>query len=175
MSDWVLSFLWSWLCQTSLEFSCLWDPVILRSWVCLSDWESSCLWDPEILVWPSSWDPGHIRMPGSGASSGCCRTWFGVFAQDRLEGTCATCLAEFLCAASLWSQLLLVLGKMLCPPHLWSSDPGRVRAPGSGASSRCCGTGCGVCSGHQPGLSLFLIREIVEQLWNLKFLFGFTI
>ena len=33
-----------------------WDPLIFWSWVCQSSWESSCLWDPEILVWPSSWD-----------------------------------------------------------------------------------------------------------------------
>ena len=33
------------------------------------------------------------------------------------EGTCATGWAEFLGAESHWSQVILVLGQMLCPPH----------------------------------------------------------
>jgi hypothetical protein len=38
------------------------------------------------------------------------------------------------------------------PVILGSCGPGCVRAPGNGASSGCCGTGCGpnVCPGHQP-------------------------
>ena len=63
-----------------------WDPGILRFWVCQSSWESSCLWDPEILVWPNSWDPEMlwfcdpepVRTYGSGASFGCCGTGWGV-------------------------------------------------------------------------------------------------
>ena len=59
-------------------------------------------------------------------------------------------LCHWLCkvSGSLWSQLLLVLGQMLCPPYIRSYDPGSVRAPTSGASSGCCGTGFEVCSGH---------------------------
>jgi hypothetical protein len=51
---------------------------------------------------------------------------------------------------SSWSQLFLVLGQMLCPPQLWSYDLGCVRAPGSGTSSGCCGTGYGVCAQGLP-------------------------
>jgi hypothetical protein len=48
------------------------DPVILRSWVCQSSWESSCLWEPDTLVWSCSCNPvillscghGHVRTPG---------------------------------------------------------------------------------------------------------------
>jgi hypothetical protein len=40
-----------------------------------------------------------------------------------------------------WSQFLLVLGQMLCPPHLWSCDPGSVRTTETGSSCGCCGTG----------------------------------
>jgi hypothetical protein len=35
---------------------------------------------------------------------------------------------------------------MLYPPHLRSYDHGCVRAPESGISSGCCGTGLGVCA-----------------------------
>jgi hypothetical protein len=65
ISDWSLSFLWSWMCQNSSEFSCLpwsWDPGILRSSVCQNSRKSSCPWDPEMLVWPSSWDPGILGV-----------------------------------------------------------------------------------------------------------------
>ena len=92
---WDLVIMRSWVCQSSWESICLWDPeilvwpsswdpvtlvvsellrvqlslwfcdlVILRSWVCQSSWESSCLWDPEILVWPKSWDPGILGSCG---------------------------------------------------------------------------------------------------------------
>jgi hypothetical protein len=67
-----------------------WDPGILKSWVCQSSWESSCLWDPEILVCPSSWDPGCVRTPGSGASSGCCRTGCRVSTQGLLRSPAQT-------------------------------------------------------------------------------------
>lgn len=32
-----------------------------------------------------SWDPGSVRAPGSGASSGCCGTGYEVWAQGLLR------------------------------------------------------------------------------------------
>jgi hypothetical protein len=90
ISDWSRSFLRTWVCQNSLESSCLCDPVMLRTWVCQSSWESSCIWDPKILVWPGPWDPGFVRAPGSGASSGCCGTGCRVQAQCLLRAPAQT-------------------------------------------------------------------------------------
>jgi hypothetical protein len=121
-SDWSLSFLWSWLCQNSSEFSCLcdsvihwfWNPVILRSWVCQSSWKSSCLWDSEILVWPSSRDPGilgvlkHLVVELLASLVGLAVELASkVYSrqQTRLEGTCATGQVEFLCS---WVPLVPV-------------------------------------------------------------------
>jgi hypothetical protein len=36
--------------------------------------------------------------------------------------------------------------QMLYPLHLWSSDPGHIRVPGSGVASGCCGAGWTVCA-----------------------------
>jgi hypothetical protein len=67
MSEWSLSFLWSWLCQNSSEFSSPRDPVIPGS--CdpeiLSVLERLgviSLFDPKILLWQSSWDPVVLGM-----------------------------------------------------------------------------------------------------------------
>jgi hypothetical protein len=95
ISDWSLSFLWSWLYQNSSEFSCLCDPVILGSW------------DPEILgvsellgvqLPLGPWDPGilcscysgYFRAPGIGASSGCCGTGCRVHAHGLLRALAQT-------------------------------------------------------------------------------------
>jgi hypothetical protein len=64
-----------------------WDLVILRFWVCQCFWESSYVWDPEILVWPSSWDPVHVRVPGIWVSSGCCGTGCKVCVQGKQAQT----------------------------------------------------------------------------------------
>jgi hypothetical protein len=119
ISDWSLSFLESWFCQNSSEFSCLCDSVIL---------------------W--SWDPGNQDASGT------------------LRLLCAKLLAYW-DPVILWSwhlRIELLLGVVelasdLAPNvrsgHLWSFEPGCVRAPGSGVSSGCCRTGCRVWS---PGL-----------------------
>ena len=106
LSIWLdMSFLWSWLCQNSSEFSCLSDPVISRS----------C--DPKILgvsellsvelplgvvgldaelgtkefsghLW--FYDPGHVRVPGSVTSSGCSGTDWWVDVQALLRALAQT-------------------------------------------------------------------------------------
>ena len=106
ISDWSLSFLWSWLCQNSSEFSCLSDPVILGSYdpkildvsellgVKLS--LGPC--DPGVTNLLGSWDSGilgycgfgHVRAPGSGASSRCYGTGCTVCAQGLLRAPSQT-------------------------------------------------------------------------------------
>lgn len=126
ISVWSLSCLWSWLCQNSSESSCFCDPVILRSWVCLSSWESSCLWDPDILVRPSSWDLvilGILECLGMKLPLGVVGLTGEVCAQGLLRALAQTDLKELVplfwqsscMPGSHWSQLLPVLGQMLCP------------------------------------------------------------
>jgi hypothetical protein len=57
ISDWSLSFLWSWLCLNFIRIQ-------LSLWFC----DSGILW---------SWDAGYVRAPGSQAASGTLRSWFG--------------------------------------------------------------------------------------------------
>jgi hypothetical protein len=65
MSDWNLSFLWSWLCKNSWESSYLCDPVILESFdpeiPCVSELLGVKLplgpWDPGVTKVLGSWDP----------------------------------------------------------------------------------------------------------------------
>jgi hypothetical protein len=80
MSDWSLSFLWSWLCKNSPSPAVsvtlwFWDP---------GSWDPRCVWTPgsqaafgtlrswcdqaSRVLWSS--DPGCGRAPGSGAASG---------------------------------------------------------------------------------------------------------
>ena len=83
ISDWSLSFLWSWLCENSSESSCFCDPVILVSY------------DPEILSVSDclgfkmplgSWNPNVtkllitccVRAPGSQSFFGFCRAAWGA-------------------------------------------------------------------------------------------------
>jgi hypothetical protein len=96
MSDWSLSFLWSWLCQNASESSCLWDLVIL--WSCdpeilgvskflgvklpLGPWGSWCDQGP-VILW--LYDPGGVRPPEDGAASGCCGTGCRVCTQGLLQ------------------------------------------------------------------------------------------
>ena len=98
ISDWSLSFLWSWLCQNSSEFSCLYDPVILGSWdpgsvrapgsqAASGTLRSWCDQTPMIL-W--SCDPGFVRAPGSEASSRCYGTACGVRVQGPLSSLTQT-------------------------------------------------------------------------------------
>ena len=106
----------------------------------LGSWEPGCSRAPRsqdvsgtLRFWcdqaPGSGDPKHIRAPGSGASSVCCGIHFGVCTQGLLREPAQTdqkesmslvwrssCLPE-----SCWPQLLLVLGQMMCPPHLFYS------------------------------------------------------
>ena len=90
LSDWDLSFLWSSVCQSSSEFSCLCD---LGSCVtgCVRAPGSQpasgtlrfcCVQAPGIL---GSCGPGHVRAPGSGASSGFCGTGWGIHTQRLLR------------------------------------------------------------------------------------------
>jgi hypothetical protein len=97
-------------------------------------------------VWPSSWDPGILWF------------WLGMLvclgvalplsvvglAAEFAPKVCSGCETDWkepmpLVWQSSWvpgsggSQLLL----MLCPPHLWSSDPGCFGGPGSGDTSGC--------------------------------------
>jgi hypothetical protein len=100
-----------------------------------------------------SYDPGSGRAPGSRASSGCCGTGCRVHTQGllRVLAQSGRNLCHWLVGVPEWPgpALLLVLGQMLNPPHLWSYDPGSVSVPRSGTSSGCCETGCGV---HAQGL-----------------------
>jgi hypothetical protein len=152
--DWSLSFLWSWLCQNSTEFSCLCDSGIL----------GSC--DPEILgvsellkinlplrSWgPEIWDPGildpgivdvfeclGIELPlgvmGLAQSKVCSGHW-----PDWKEPM-PLVLQNSWVPGSWWFHLLPVLGQMLCPPRVWYYYSRNVKVPGSGSSSGCCGTG----------------------------------
>ena len=113
---------------------------LLRVQLSLGSWDPGCVSVPgskaasQILrFWcdqaPGSGDPKHIRAPGSGASSVCCGIHFGVCTQGLLREPAQTdqkesmslvwrssCLPE-----SCWPQLLLVLGQMMCPPHLFYS------------------------------------------------------
>jgi hypothetical protein len=95
ISDWSLSFLWSWLCQNSLEFSCLYDPVILWSW------DPGCVRAPgsqaasgslryRVTKLLGSSGPGHVRVPGGGVFSGCCGTGCGAHAQVLLRAPAQT-------------------------------------------------------------------------------------
>jgi hypothetical protein len=111
ISDWSLSFLWSWLCQNSSKSSCLCDLLILESYDPEILGVSQLLgvklplgpWDPGVSKLLGSWDPGHVRGPGSGASSGCCWDWLWSLhsrsaqgtSPDRPEGTC-TGMVHFL-------------------------------------------------------------------------------
>jgi hypothetical protein len=135
ISDRTLSFLWFWLCQNSLESSCLCDPVILG------------------VLWFG--DPGCVRVLGIQADSGNLRFWcdqaLGILGMlEHLEVEPPVDVVRlvrwgFCVPGFCWSQLFpVVLEQMLCPPHLWSYDPECVRVPASGASSVCCRTDCGV-------------------------------
>jgi hypothetical protein len=137
-------------CDPVILWSC--DPKVLG---CQSSWGSSCLWDPRSwrdqapgILW--SCGSRHVRAPGvelllhvlglakefgPKVCSGHC--------SDRKEPVPLVGWSSWV-PGSCWSQLLPVLVQMLWPPHLWSYDPGRVRVLGIGASSECCGTGCGV-------------------------------
>jgi hypothetical protein len=67
-----------------------------------------------------------------------------VASPDRLEGTHATALEEFLCA---WVPQILItpgVGDRSCV--LLTSDSGGVGVSGSGAASGSCGAGCRVCA-----------------------------
>jgi hypothetical protein len=120
-----------------------WDPGCVR--VPGSQAASGTLrsWDSGIL---GSCEPGCVRAPGIWASSECCGIGFRVWAQGKPAQTIrnlshwsdsGSCIP-----GSYWSQLFpVVLEQILCPIHPWSYDPRRVRAPRSGASSGCCGTG----------------------------------
>jgi hypothetical protein len=135
VSDWSLSSLWSWLCQNASEFSCLCTFVILGSCDPEILGVSQLLrvklplgpWNPVVTKSLGSWDPEHVRVPGSGASSGGCGTGYRVSAQNlpwsRLEETCATCWAEFL---GTWVPLVPVTSRVgadvvsSSPLILWS-------------------------------------------------------
>jgi hypothetical protein len=119
-------------------FDC--DPDCVRTPQCLSD----------LVIW-GSWDPGSVKTPGSGAPSGCC----GLLQSSHptsAQGTSpyqkepVPLVGQGSCiSGSHWSQLLpVLLGQILCPPHLWSYDSEHVRGAESGASSGCYGTGCRV-------------------------------
>ena len=128
ISDWSLSFLWSWLCQISSEFSCLCNPVILRSY------------DPEILgvseflevkLPLGPWDPGVTTLLGFWNPE---ILWF------------------WLCYSAWEWSFFWVLLDWLWSYHPRSAqgtsnpiyDPEHVITLGSGASSWYCGTGCRV-------------------------------
>ena len=121
--------------QSTLESSCL--CVILKYW---------CNQDPEILmcqfvgvklplsiVGQGSWTcknichPGHVRAPGSWASSGC----FGNGCRASSKGLLSTktqtwrnlChwLGKGACIPGSWGfHLLKIFWQTLWPPHLWS-------------------------------------------------------
>jgi hypothetical protein len=145
VSDWSLSFLWSWLCQNSSEASRLYDPVIL----------GSC--DPEILgvselleveLPLGSWDPGvtklqrscdpmilgmleHLRVKlplgivGLGAElmrKVCSGNWL------RLEGSCATWQTGSCNLDPPGPSYSLCWGRCC---SLLTHDPGLFRAPAS--------------------------------------------
>jgi hypothetical protein len=165
ISPWSLSFLWFWCVKTPhspVVFVTLWfqDSVILG----VSEFLGFKLplepWDPgvtkllgscePVILWPCgpvilwSCDPGHDRVPGSGASSGCCGLWSWcpkydqVTYLDRKEPNPLVRQGSFI-SGYRWSQLLpMVLEQIFCLLHLWSYDPGHVRVPGSGASSGYC-------------------------------------
>lgn len=75
VSDWNLSFLWSWLCQNFSESSCLWscNSGIPGSWHAecvrafwsqaafgiLKSWSAQA---PEILLYQSSWESSFLRV-----------------------------------------------------------------------------------------------------------------
>ena len=127
-----------------------WDPVTLRFWVCQSSWESSCLWDPEILMWSSSCDPvilwscdfvflGVLEHPGVEFCLGVVRLSLRVRDQGKLVQTWRN--------PSYWSGGVPVSLHPTGPSYsqwcrsrccflltliLWSLTPG------SGASSGCC-------------------------------------
>jgi hypothetical protein len=98
ISDWILSFLWSWLYQNSWEFSWFWDPVILAS--CdpeilgvsqfLEVKQPPRPWDPGVTKLLGSWNPGQVRVPGSRASFGCCGTGCGICTQGLLRALAQT-------------------------------------------------------------------------------------
>ena len=150
ISDWSLSFLWSWLCQNSSESSCLCDPVILGSCdpeiLGVSELLGVKLtqrpWDPCVTKLLGSWDPWCFRVCGSEASFGCCSTGCRVCAQGKpstdWKHSDSLVRQGSWVPGSCWSQLLPMLGQMLCLPHFWPYDPGYIRVPGSGASSGCC-------------------------------------
>jgi hypothetical protein len=166
MSDWILSFLWSWLSQNSSKSSCLCDPLILGSW------GPGCVWNPKsqaafgIL---SSWcdqvpgilqysDPEHVRAPGSGAASWCFGACCGVLvrapAQTHWKESLPLVWQSPACLGPAGLSYSRCWGPMLYPPHLWPSDPGHIGGPGSGTASGCCGLAAEftpkVCSGTQP-------------------------
>ena len=88
-----------------------------------------------------SWDPGilgmlelqGVELPLGGAGCGAC--------VQGLKGTSVTGLAGvFACLGPTGPSYSQCWGQM-CPPHLWSSDPGHV-----GAASGCGEDGCRVCT-----------------------------
>jgi hypothetical protein len=119
------------------------DAVILSeselhcSWVCPISWEWSFLCDPVILgiLEHVVWFPLGVLIVGAEPAPQFCSEW-----RFRPEVIHAIVWVEV--PVSLdprGSQLLRVLGQMC---GLLTCNPGRVRAPGSRASSTCCGTGC---------------------------------
>jgi hypothetical protein len=136
-------------------------------------------WDPGVIRLLESCDPGILRscnpvvlgvLEHLGVEFlGCCGAGCWILAQDLLRALVRTGRSpcHWSGRVSRWFQLLPVLGQMLCPPHLWFYGPGSVRVPGSGASSGCCETVCGV---HAQGL--------VRPDWNYDFhiveLFSFS-
>jgi hypothetical protein len=150
------------ICQSSWESYYLWDSEILV-------WPSSC--DPVVLgnleclgvelllgvVWLAvklapnvcsgqlwSYDPGCVKAPGSGASSGCCATGCRVHTRGMFRNMGHWVGQSFWVPGSHWFQLLLVLGQMMCLPYLWFYHLGHVRVLRNGVSSGCCRTGCRV-------------------------------
>jgi hypothetical protein len=100
-------------------FLWFWNPVILNSWVSQSSRESSCLWTlrswcDQVPGILGSWDPVVL----------------GMLEHLRVELLLGV------------GGLAANLAPKVCSGHLRSFDPGHVRAPGRGSSSRCCGTGC---------------------------------
>ena len=137
MSNWSLSFLWSWLCQNSSESSCLCDPVILGfcdpecvgapgSQAAFRTLRSWCDQAPGILGFS---DPGHVRTSRSGAASGCwagcgacIQALFRALAQTDQKQPMPLVWQSSCVPGSCQSQLLPVLGTHVSssPLILWS-------------------------------------------------------
>lgn len=85
---------------------------------------------------------GPVRVPGYQASFGCC--WTGCSRSVQCTGSDRKELVplvvwEFLCP---WIPGVLVTLGVGGSCGLLTSDPGRIRTPGSQATSGFCGSGC---------------------------------